>query len=50
LARPDIQAVGLLSVDAQFLEPLLQPLPVLLVFLFGERGGLRVFLCVALEN
>jgi len=50
VARPDIQAVLLFAVDAQLLEPFLQPLPVLLAGLFGEDGGLRVFLGVALED
>jgi len=36
--------------NAQPLETFLQPLPILLVFLFGECGGLRVFLRVALED
>jgi len=49
-ASPEVQAIGLFAMDAQFLEAFLQPLPVLLVFPFGECGGLRVFLGVALED
>jgi len=49
-AGPDVQAVGLLAVDALLLETLLQPLPILLAFCLGKHGGLRVFLCVALED
>jgi len=49
-AGPDIQAIGLLAMDAQFLEAFLQPLPVLLAGLLGEDGRLRVLLGVALED
>jgi len=49
-AGPDVQAVGLLAVDAQLLETLLQPLPTLLSFCLGEHGGLRMLLRVALED
>jgi len=31
-AYPDVQAVGMFAVQAQFLETFLQPLPVLLAF------------------
>jgi len=50
LAGPDVQATRLLTMDAQLLEAFLQPLPVLLAFLFGECCGSRVFLRVALED
>jgi len=49
-AGPDVQAVGLLTVDAELFKAFLQPLPVLLTFRLGEHGGLRVLLRVALED
>jgi len=49
-AGPDVQAIGLFTMEAEFFKAFLQPLPVLLAFCLGEHGGFRVFLRVALED
>src|SRR3546814_8235109 len=49
-AGPNVQPIGVLSVQTQLLEALLNPLPILLALLPGQRTYLRVLLRIPLEH
>ncbi|MNT30565.1 hypothetical protein D3C72_1663680 [compost metagenome] len=49
-AGPDVQAVLLLAVQLQLLEPFLHPLPIAHLILLGKESGLGMFLGIALEH